>query len=412
MLLRNLTCLILIAGALYLPAAATEEEPAASTELPPVRVRLASLGTPGDLVLQPEGPFRILDGSGAEVSAPAGPLKFTASGSAVKLGEQSSSGFRVEAAAVGVKKADGVRRYPGSLVVSAAGGRLRLENLCSLEDYAAGVLSRECPRLFHSEAIAAIAVAIRSYSYRRAYLSPASRGPLCDTTHCQVYGGLQGVADEHRRAAAATAGQVALHGGQVIEAVYSADCGGITEANEAAWEGARPVPYLRPVLDAPSEGAPAFCAVNRTHQWTVRLPEKEIRALSGDAASELTLAVVELTPGGRARRVKVGAAPEAMKPAGRIFSGGDWRRRLGLSRLRSLKFEVQPVESGVELRGSGYGHGVGLCQFGANGQARAGRGWAEIVAHYYSGVEIGPAPPVEEQLALIRQPRMARQPAP
>ena len=95
------------------------------------------------------------------------------------------------------------------------------------------------------------------------------------------------------------------------------------------------------------------------------------------------------------------------RAAGRLFSGDEWRKVLGMANLRSLRFEVKECETGVLLTGQGYGHGVGLCQFGANGMGRQGYGYAEILQHYYTGVTVAPAPSVEEARARLAQKRMA-----
>lgn len=392
---------ILTGLALCCVAAASAQDvmPAPETaSLPPVRVKLTSLGAPGTITISVTGPARLLDSQGVESLIEGSSVVISSVPGGLAAAGRTSAGFRVEAEKLRVKAGRTERSYPEALIVSRAGSGLSLTNECSLEEYTAGVLARECPALFHPQAIRANAVAIRSYSFRRAYLAPAARGPLCDTTHCQVYTGLEAIRPAHSQAVADTAGLVCMYEGEVIEAVYSADCGGRTEANEAAWEGARPIPYLRPVQDAPEEGGVSFCAVNRTHRWSVKLTESDLKNLGG--GEPLELAVVEVTPGGRAKRVQVGVGA-------RIFKGDEWRRRLGMSRLRSLKFDVAPAEGGVELKGAGYGHGVGLCQFGANGQGRAGRDFVQILGHYYSETVVGPAPSVEQQLARLEEIRLA-----
>jgi SpoIID/LytB domain protein len=77
------------------------------------------------------------------------------------------------------------------------------------------------------------------------------------------------------------------------------------------------------------------------------------------------------------------------------FTGEQWRRMVGASAVKSLKFAVQETATGVELSGTGYGHGVGLCQFGSNGMGRRGYGFRDILKHYYTGIAIAPAPPVD-----------------
>jgi stage II sporulation protein D len=284
------------------------------------------------------------------------------------------------------------RSYPGALRVTVRRGALSLVNEAPFERYVEGVLAGECPALFHREAIRAMAIACRSYAFRRAFRNGAE---LCDEEHCQVYAGVGGVRSSIREAVRDTEGLCALYQGEVIDAVHSADCGGWTEDSEAAWKSGRAVPYLRAVEDAPAPGGPSYCGVNRRHAWSLELPRARLQALLGKPAPEVTLQILEMTPSGRARRLRLGppAAEEGcVDPARcRVFDGEEWRRAVGPAEVRSLRFRVRRMEKGVELRGEGYGHGVGLCQFGAQGMARGGADAAAILRHYYAGIDIGRA---------------------
>lgn len=410
-----------------------EPEPApAPAVLPPVKVRLTALGSPSRVTLTPTGELRVTQGEAGETVTGMGEkLVLAASGKQVVLGEKKAATFRVEAEALTVEAGKVKRVYPGALLVSASGGRLSLTNECDLDRYTEGVLCGECPALFHPEAIKAMAIAARSYSYRKAFLG---KNDLCDTTHCQVYKGIGSVAASLKDAVAATRGLCALYDGEVIDAVYSADCGGYTEANENAWKGARPLPYLRPVEDAPEPEGEPYCAVNRSHRWKVVLTPERLRSLFGRPQPGLRLEVADLTESGRVRTLHLGPAgsvapaAEPTEPgngadgamAGTLklpamsdsallkrFSGVQWRQMLGLSVIRSLKFEVRECEKGVELAGRGYGHGVGLCQFGANGMGRQGLPFHEIIRHYYTGTEVSPAPSVAEARARLDRARAA-----
>jgi stage II sporulation protein D len=410
--------LILCVGAASSRATPEEEEggaPPAATPLL-VRVHLASAGTPGQVTLRGSTLLRVRDdASGALLATRESAVVLRGDGSEVVLGERRGKAVRVSAGEGGlVVLGDGNRRrmYPGSLLVSSNGARLTLRNECELEQYTAGVLAGECPALFHREAIRAMAVAARSYSFRRAAAARMA-GPgevpgrrqqpreLCDMQHCQVYLGIGAARPSILEAVKDTTGLVALHEGEVIDAVYSSDCGGHTAASEEAWRGARAVPYLRPVEDAPEPGAPAFCSLNRGHAWSLDLPRERLARLLDGRPGPLRVVIVEQTVSGRASQVEVArlaeqassdGEPERAVSAARRWSGEEWRRVLGPAAVRSLRFTVEEAPHGFALRGTGYGHGVGLCQFGANGMARQGRRFDEILAHYYTGIRIGPAP--------------------
>jgi stage II sporulation protein D len=396
---------LLLAG---VAAYGSPEESALDTS-PTVHVHLASLGAPAHLTVSGEG-LRVRDGEGSAVVVD-GPVAISAAGGQVRIGERSAESFRLKGEALRVQSSRVPREYPGALVVTAARGGLVVTNECSLERYTEGVLVGECPALFHPQAIRAMAIAARSYCFRKAFMS---RAELCDTVHCQVYRGVAGVKESIRDAVRDTCGQCALYDGEVIDAVYCSDCGGFTEANENAWKGTRPVPYLRSVEDAPEPQGEPYCAVNRSHRWTLALTRQRLLSLLGKHASEVSLQVVDTTESGRVRRLRLAPgkgenedAAETASGSGRTFCGEEWRRLLGLSAVKSLKFEIKAAGSGIELEGSGFGHGVGLCQFGANGMARQGAGAAEILKHYYTGITVGPLPSVEEARSWLWRHKLA-----
>lgn len=395
--------LLLCAG---IAAHGSPDEETTGGESPSVRVTLSSLGSPSRLEVSGSG-LRGTDGKGEALPLTDGSATLLASGSQVKLGGVSTETVRLQAEAMKVGQGRRARQYPGELIVTASRGRLRIVNETSLEQYTEGVLAGECPALFHPEAIRAMAVAARSYSYRKAFLA---NGELCDTVHCQVYRGLTGH-QSIREAVRDTTGVCALYQGEVIDAVYSSDCGGYTEASEAAWRGGKAVPYLRPVEDAPEPEGEPYCAVNRGHRWSLTLTRERLLSLLGKRAEEVRLKIVDLTESGRVRQLQVLAGEvkaEAAAAAAKTFSGDQWRRLLGLSAVKSLKFDVKDTGTGIQLEGRGYGHGVGLCQFGANGMGKTGATHDEILKHYYTGIELGAVPPVAEARARFKSRRIAQ----
>lgn len=366
---------------------------------PTVRVRLASLGAPSSLTLQGSD-LQVTDAEGNPVTA--SPLTFTVSGGHLKLAESVSESFRVEGETIGIAGRRVPRTYTGALILTAGRGGITLFNEVSLERYTEGVLQGECPASFHPAAIRAMAIAARSYSFRKAFMT---RSELCDTVHCQVYRGSSGIAESIRQAVRDTTGLCALYEGEVIDAVYCSDCGGVTEANENAWRGSKPVPYLRSVKDAPEPHAEPYCAVNRAHNWTLQLSQSRLLSLLGKKAPAVSVEVTDMTESGRVSRLRL--APGRSESAGRTFLGHEWRRAVGLSAVKSLRFEVKNTGSGIQLTGSGFGHGVGLCQFGANGMGKRGAEAEQILKHYYTGIEVGPLPSVAEARSRMARRKVA-----
>ncbi len=393
---RLLTLLAICALAVLPPARAA---PPVVPELPAVRVRLESLGACWQATLRGDRATSLP--SNSSIPIPDAGLEVSVSRGRVSAGGALHDSLRLEGESISLQVGRLTRHYPDALLLTATPRGLSLVNEAGMERYLEGVVGAECPALFHPEAIRAQAVAARSYSYRKAYFGAAE---LDDTTRCQVYLGVGGVRPQIRDAVRATSGLCALYQGEVIDAVYSADCGGRTESSESAWRGGKVIPYLRSVVDAPSPESAEYCSVNRSHVWKSTITWSRLRSLAGKAvrtaAEALRLKLLEFSESGRVAKLLLGpasaleaAVPRAGADTGsRLFRGEEWRNLLGPSVVRSLRFEVRATPEGLVLTGRGYGHGVGLCQYGANGMAKAGAGFQEILTHYYTGAEVAPAP--------------------
>jgi stage II sporulation protein D len=108
------------------------------------------------------------------------------------------------------------------------------------------------------------------------------------------------------------------------------------------------------------------------------------KALGVPPGKDLRFAVLSRTPTGRAIRIRVSAGGVV-----REVQAAEFRKAAGYAKVRALKMEIVPVTGGWRITGEGWGHGVGMCQFGANGMARRGAGFREILARYYPGTETG-----------------------
>jgi stage II sporulation protein D len=243
-----------------------------------------------------------------------------------------------------------------------------------LEDYVAGVVAGEMPASFPPEALKAQAVAARSYALTRKIEAQAA-GRAFDIgagVLAQVWRERPGAAA--RAAADATAGEVLVLGRDPVEAYFHAACGGRTEGGLAAL--GRDLPYLAPVECGRCGSAPGS-------RWTLHVPAGELARAAGLPGEATGARVAARTATGRAERVEIAAGGRTA-----AVSAVDLRQRLGFSRLPSLRFEVRPGAGGFTLEGRGRGHGAGLCQWGAAGLAREGRGYREILARYYPGADV------------------------
>jgi len=243
-----------------------------------------------------------------------------------------------------------------------------------LEDYVAGVVAGEMPASFPPEALKAQAVAARSYALTRKIDAQAA-GRAWDIgagVLAQVFSRSPGPAA--RAAADATAGEVLALEMEPVEAYFHAACGGRTEGGLAAL--GRELPYLAPVECGRCKGAPGV-------RWTLRLTARELGKAAGLGGEATGARVAVRTPTGRAEKIEVQAGDHRA-----VLAAADLRRRLGFSRLPSLAFDVRAEKGEFVLEGRGQGHGAGLCQWGAAGFAREGKGYREILGHYYPGTEI------------------------
>lgn len=260
-----------------------------------------------------------------------------------------------------------------------------------LDDYVTGVVAAEMPAEFPTEALKAQAVAARTYIVKRMLAGGVSNNchPGADTcddpTHAQAWlprtalkerwGTLKYYHHYYkiRMAVDDTAGEVLTYQGQPIDPVFHASCGGHTENSEDVWKFA--VPYLRGV-DCPHDVAPE-------PERSVSLPlERVEQALGVKLSAAATTGnsdifrVVESTGTGRPKVLLVG---DKRLPA------TDIRGKLG---LRSTNFTWHLQGDRLTFKTVGYGHGVGMCQYGARGLAENGYDYRKILTHYYTGVAI------------------------
>lgn len=251
----------------------------------------------------------------------------------------------------------------------------------ALEDYLTGVLLAELPGSFHQEAKKAQAVAARTFAVKMGtQILRHGADTVCgDSSCCQGYlseedfisaGGNPKSVLQAKQAVADTAGVVISYGGDLIDATYFSCSGGRTEDAAAVW-GAD-VPYLQAV-DSPGEENAKY------YTDTVRYSASGFAKALG---VELSGSPAEWF--GKLTRTE-GGGVATMVIGGKEYTGVQLRSLLG---LRSANFSVTPLSDGVLVTTRGYGHRVGLSQYGADAMAESGADYLAILNHYYSGVEV------------------------
>ncbi len=280
--------------------------------------------------------------------------------------------------------------YPGLLELAGYRGRLRVVNVVGLEDYTAAVLSAEVPGSWPQEALRALAVAIRTFAVASCGRHEADGFDVCSYAHCQAYHGLEAVTEAAREATVATQGLILTYRGRPIEALHHACCGGHTTTSAAAWSGARDLPYLRGISD--EQAGRAFCRDAPEFSWSTEIPAAQLLAtLQAQPATN---------PGKKLDRVTVRRRDASGRAVSLTLQGGKrrtvtaadfWsavRQSLGWHAVPSTWFEVSRQGDAFRFEGHGFGHGVGLCQWGARGRALAGWNYEQILAAYYPGTRL------------------------
>jgi stage II sporulation protein D len=231
----------------------------------------------------------------------------------------------------------------------------------ALEDYVAGVLAGEAATYRSPQALRAMAIAARTYAVRFRGRHAADGYDFCPLTHCQNFRPID-VTRAQREATDATAGELIWYQGSPAAAYYSQNCGGITESGGK--------PYLPSHRDD-------FCVRGGRRSWSAEIPLAKLHVE--------TVEVIARSPSGRALKVKTAWDLFEKAEDFRLNIG----RTLGWNLVRSDLYSVRVTNRVAIFDGNGSGHGIGLCQDGAEAMAKAGMTDREILAAYYPGTLVG-----------------------
>jgi len=279
---------------------------------------------------------------------------------------------------------NGTTTYAGSLaadVDSDDPSELRLVNTVPLETYVAGVVASEYT-LDDTEGMKAMAVVARTYALRGATAANGSYDHV-DHVRSQVYRGVGSITPAARSAAEATRGEVLTHEGHIIQAVYSSSSGGHTANNEDVWDANEELPYLRGKRDPYDTASP-----HGDWQAAVSRPAL-LRALSRHYGLDVNgFLLGDRSADGRVETI------DLLGPNGstRTVSSNDFRLAVNQSipgvNLKSTLFDARRSGGRYIFEGQGFGHGVGLSQWGAHEMADRGFGYRDILAFYYTDIAL------------------------
>jgi stage II sporulation protein D len=266
------------------------------------------------------------------------------------------------------------RKFRGTIEARVSNGAILLVDELPDEEYLPGTVALESLS-DHPEAQKAQAVVARTFVQRGA--RHAREGfDLCDLTHCQTYRGADGETEKARAAVAATRGEVLSFDGKIAEVYFTASCGGATNDVADVWPDGARRPYLRSV--------PCEACRRADQKWETTIALADL-ARAIDQPNARGVIITDGGAGGVVRNVRIeGAATTMTGEALRMTIG----RALGWSRLRSDRFTVEKRGNDLHFRGSGAGHGVGLCETGAADLAKRGASYREILSRYFPGTTI------------------------
>lgn len=264
-----------------------------------------------------------------------------------------------------------------------------------LEEYVKGVVAAEMPAAFHIEALKAQAIASRTYAISRVGRYPDGHpahplAGVCDGIHCQAYLSFATLSEMHgeswvedfwpkiEEAVNSTKDLGIFYNGEIIEPLYHSTSGGRTEDVKDVFSIEQP--YLKSVSSPNEEGAPKFRNVITltTEEFITKIKSKypEVDINKDNIAEKIKL--VDKSTTGRVKKIAIDQS---------VLEGSAMRDLFGLNST-NFKISLDKKLNIIEIETYGYGHGVGMSQWGANGMGKEGSTAFEILKHYYTGVEV------------------------
>ena len=350
----------------------------------PVKIRVAVVKDTREVTLSISGPFEIID-AWTKITLYHGknltPSKVISTDNGLKIRNMI---FNTDGTLILSQKKMTVvnnRSYRGDIAIfKDVDDKLLVVNILDLEYYIKGVLYHEISHQWPIEAIKAQAVAARTYAVYQKEAMKSKNYDLMADMSSQVYGGYGSEKRKTNRAVNFTYGEILRYKDKVFSAYFHATCGGVTENASELWKI-----DIEPLK---GERLCSFCLNSPHYYWKATMDLKTIQKKLGGfykAKGDLkNIVVAERTSTGRVRTLGL----EDEKGESFNISAKDFRSLLGPDFIRSTNFSMILDQDRVIFSGKGWGHGVGLCQWGAYGMSRQGYNYKQILEFYYPGAEI------------------------
>lgn len=284
--------------------------------------------------------------------------------------------FKVKSGSIRINKREYLHQIQ---IFKNSKGNLNVINQINLEEYLKGVLPLEVHAGWPIEALKAHAVVSRTFALFKAIEKKDEAFSLLSTVRSQVYGGSLFHKTKTDEAIDSTSGEVLTFKDKIFPSYFHAACGGHTAQADKIWS-VEPNPVLKGVVCN-------FCSNSKYWKWSFYISLKQIEATmqkNGYPAKHLNnIILTNYDPSGRASKVIL-----RYQYSDLTIGADELRTYLGYERLKSLKATVVVKNGKAYFSGFGWGHGIGLCQWGARKQAAIGKTYRQIVAFYFPGSEI------------------------
>ncbi|MBU2221131.1 MAG: SpoIID/LytB domain-containing protein, partial [Candidatus Omnitrophica bacterium] len=270
------------------------------------------------------------------------------------------------------------RKFRGNLVFVRNGRRLSVINHIKIDDYVSGVLIYEASHYWPTEALKAMVLVVRTFALYQAGENAVKDYDLTSDIYSQVYGGRIGERYRLNEAVEQTKGLILTYQGKILPSFHHATCAGHTEDSAQLWNIDLP----------PLKGVPCdFCKESPHYNWHQVSEEKEIREKLIGAGYDINkineIVILGKNPSGRIKNLRIISDKKDI-----TISCKDFRNIIGPNIIKSTNFSVSLVNGDVVFVGLGWGHGVGLCQWGAYFMAKKGYSYEQIIEYYFPGSKL------------------------
>lgn len=266
-------------------------------------------------------------------------------------------------------------RYRGQIEIRASTYSMQIINILDIEQYLYGVVPREMSASWPEEALKAQAIAARTYAIYQLLHRKYGGYDLKSTVESQVYGGASAETVQTNEAVDATRDLVMAFGDELVAAYFHSTCGGKTENDGALW-GGTDLPYLKSRRCGYCEQSPHF-------SWQTEQNRKELTYKFRNANNDIGNVYwinTSKTDTGRVKNITIKGTKMKIR-----LTEAEFRTIWGDDLIKSRFYRIKNRFGGIVIEGHGWGHGVGMCQWGARGMAELGNNYRQILKRYYGG---------------------------